>query len=86
MEQNTIDTNNETSNETVVTKETTVVETNNEPTLVKSNTDCFNGFVQLWKDGDAYYTRQCRKDVTTEAGSLEDAEKAYDEFLNDTMF
>ena len=58
-----------------------------EPVLVKSQCDCFNGFVELWQDEtEWYYIRQTRKDFTSDYLSMDDANKLFDELVSDTMF
>lgn len=59
---------------------------NSDPVLVKSQHDCFNGFVEIWKDGTGIYVRQTRKDFTSDYLTVKEAEAKFNELVNDTMF
>ena len=58
---------------------------------VKESHDCFNGEVAIFENTDLetdvrFWVEQERKDVQTDYMTLEAAQHAFDEFMNDTMF
>jgi hypothetical protein len=57
---------------------------------VKQGWDAFNGEVEILElegtDDKRFVAKQHRKDVTTEPSTLENAEAAFNGFIDDTMF